>query len=123
MSGADQFFTFLVCVACGVAGGVIYDFFYLLRVIFPARWVRISGDVLFCLLFGALYVFVTVMMGLTGLRLYTLLGCVGGLFLYLKSFHKIVAFFLKKVYNGLKQAWKGYRRCPRRTKAAIPKTK
>lgn len=102
----DRFFIFLVCVAVGAAGGVFYEFFYLLRTFFRMRWVQIAGDILFCILFGALYLFVSVMMGLEHVRLYSLAGCLCGLFLYLKSFHKIVAFFAEKVYNGIREVRK-----------------
>ncbi len=43
--------------------------------------------------------FVSVMFEFEGLRLYMFLGCVLGALLYLKSFHIIVAFSVKKVYN------------------------
>ena len=113
MSGADQFFTFLVCALCGLAGGIIYDFFYVLRTFFCVRWMRILCDIAFCVLFSGMYLFVSVMMGLPGIRFYTVLGCLLGLILYLKSLHKIIAFFAKKVYNGIKQLPKGHKRWTR----------
>lgn len=116
MSGADQFFTFLVCFLCGVGGGLIYDFFFLVRSVLRMRWVRIVSDVAFCIVFAGLYLFVSVMMGLGALRFYTALGCLSGLILYLKSLHKIVAFFAEKVYNGVKKLPKVHKRWTRTRK-------
>ncbi len=106
----DQVFTFLVCVACGLAGGVVYDVFWMVGKLLPARWVRVLCDLLFCFLFGGLFLFVSVMMDLGTVRFYSLLGCLLGLFLYLKSFHKIVAFFCEKVYNRRNPIHREHRR-------------
>lgn len=106
----DQVFTFLVCVSCGLAGGVIYDIFWIVQKLLRARWIRLLCDFAFVVLFGGLYLFVSVMMDLGSVRLYTLLGCLLGLFLYLKSFHKIVAFFCGKVYNRSNSMQKEHRR-------------
>ncbi|MDE6667579.1 MAG: spore cortex biosynthesis protein YabQ [Clostridia bacterium] len=60
----------------------------------------IAADVLYCLVFAAGFIFTSVMFDFEGLRLYMLIGCVLGALIYLKSFHLIVAFFCKKVYNN-----------------------
>lgn len=103
MNGLSQFYIFLVSVACGLAGGVLYDGFHLLCVFFRARWVRIVCDALFVVAFGGLYLLVAVSVGFPAPRFYIALGCVSGLLLYLISFHKIVAFFAKKVYNRIRR--------------------
>jgi uncharacterized membrane protein len=111
MTDQNQIFVFLVCVACGIGGGFVYDVIYCARYPFRKSWVRITTDVIFCLFFAALYLFVSVMMELPGLRFYSFVGCVLGLFLYLKSFHKIVAFFMEKVYNKLVKSRKEKPKC------------
>ena len=116
MTDANQIYVFLVCVLCGVMGGVVYDVGYCVRYPFRKSWVRIVTDVLFCVFFAALYLFVSVMMGLPGFRLYSFIGCAAGLFLYLKSFHQIVAFFVKKVYNSFPNSKKDRESCPRKKK-------
>ncbi len=97
-----RFYIFLVCVMLGVSGGILYDAFSPIRSVFRRQWVRIACDFLFCVVFGAYYLFCSVALGFPSLRFYNLLGCILGIVLYLKSFHKIVAFFAKKVYNRIK---------------------
>ncbi|MCI9504334.1 MAG: hypothetical protein HFE26_02925 [Clostridia bacterium] len=101
MNDGNQIFIFLVCVTSGLVGGIFYDILYLIRYPFRAKWVKITVDALFFVLFAGIYLFVSVLFELPTLRVYMFLGCLAGLFLYLKSFHKIVAFFAQKVYNGI----------------------
>ncbi|MDE6059193.1 MAG: spore cortex biosynthesis protein YabQ [Clostridia bacterium] len=123
MTDANQIYIFLVCVLCGIAGGVFYDFFYCIRYPFKNSWVRIATDVVFCIAFGGMYLFVSAMMGLPNLRLYTFVGCILGIFLYIKSFHKIVAFFLEKVYNRVKLYQRDRKSCPPKKKRLCRKRK
>ncbi len=96
MSGSR---VFLICVFIGVLGGVIYDVFFLPRDLCRKKWLRFVCDFLFCLCFGAFYLFSAVCLGLPSIRFFHLLGLLLGLFLYLKSFHKIIAFLSGKLYN------------------------
>lgn len=95
----DQLYLFLLCVLLGAACGIVYDALFLLRTLFRQRAVRIICDILFCLFCGAAYLALSVSLGFPSLRLYFALGLLLGLALYLKSFHKTVAFFADKVYN------------------------
>lgn len=89
--------------------GIIYDILYIARSAvcgirkeaFTAkdRIFTITCDIVYCLIFAAGFVFISVMFDFDSLRLYMLLACLLGAFLYLKSFHLIVAFLVKKVYN------------------------
>lgn len=115
MSDGNQIYIFLVCVTCGIAGGVLYDALYCIRYPFQSKWVKIVTDTLFFILFAGIYLFVSVLFELPSLRFYMFLGCIAGLFLYLKSFHKIVAFFARKVYNGITKRRKDRSVCPRKT--------
>lgn len=104
-----QFYIFLICLFCGVVSGVVYDVLYIARSIVCGvnaeaftvkdRIFIAVCDVLYCLVFAAGFIFVSVMFGFEDLRLYMLLGCALGAFIYLKSFHIIVAFSVNKVYN------------------------
>ena len=104
-------FIFITCAMCGVISGIVYDVLYIARCavcgihkqaytvkdkIFTA-----ACDILYCLTFAAMFIFISVMFGFDGFRLYMLLGCICGAALYLKSFHVFVAFFVKKVYNKI----------------------
>ena len=118
----DQFYIFLVCCMLGIAGGALYEFFFLLRTVFRATWVRCLGDGVFCLLFGGAYLFVSVMLGFPNVRLYAIAACMLGFFLYEKSFHKIVAFCAQRVYNMFKQRKRSgavWKRGPLRRKKQI----
>lgn len=104
-----QFFIFLICLFCGLLSGVVYDVLYVARCILCGphlfaytvkdKIFLIICDIIYCLIFAAGFIFVSVMFGFGQLRLYMLLGCVLGAIIYLKSFHIIVAFFVEKVYN------------------------
>lgn len=104
-----QYYIFLICLFCGVASGAVYDVLYVARSIvcgvnraaFTLKdkiFIAVC-DVIYCLVFAAGFIFVSVMFGFGDLRLYMLIGCALGAFIYLKSFHIIVAFSVNKVYN------------------------
>lgn len=104
-----QIYIFMICLFCGVVSGIAYDVLYIARSALCG--VEISAytvkdkiflaicDLLYCAVFAAGFIFVSVMFGFEDLRLYMLLGCALGAIIYLKSFHIIVAFFARKVYN------------------------
>lgn len=106
-----QFFIFMTCLFCGIVSGVVYDVLYIARTVLcgadkPAYTLKdkifvIAADILYCLVFAAGFIFTSVMFDFEGLRLYMLIGCFLGALIYLKSFHLIVAFFCKKVYNKI----------------------
>lgn len=123
MNGADQFYVFMISVCCGAAGGLLYDALGIVRAPFRVPAVRIVTDILFCAAFAALYLAVCVALSLPDLRFYSFAACVLGFFLYLKSFHKIVAFFGRKIYNKMKQIRRGRSRCPKKEGKALPKKK
>lgn len=56
-------------------------------------------DILYCLVFAAGFIFVSVIFDFDNLRAYMFIGCAVGAFVYLKSIHIIVAFLLNRVYN------------------------
>lgn len=106
-----QIFIFIICLLCGVVSGLVYDVLYIARAIICGinkkqytvkdKIFIIACDILYCLVFSAGFVFVSVLFDFEALRLYMLIGCVIGAFVYLKSIHLIVAFFVKKVYNDI----------------------
>lgn len=108
---AQSVFIFLTCLFCGVISGTVYDVLYIARCTVCGvdkkeytakdKIFIIICDILYCLVFAAGFIFVSVMFDFTSLRLYMLAGCVIGALIYLKSFHTIVAFCVKKVYNIL----------------------
>ena len=93
MNGADQFYIFLICVTFGIFSGIFYDVIYCAVLPFRRAWVKIAGEFLFAVIFTLLFIFLSLLFGFPAFRIYMLLGCAAGFCLYLKSFHKIVAFF------------------------------
>ncbi len=114
MNVANQFFVFLSCAACGIAFGLVYDFFFCLRYPFRARWVRYFTDFSFCLCFTAGYLFLSVLFEFPAFRFYMFVALVAGFFLYLKSVHKIVAFLVEKLYNSIVRKTKDGNLCRKR---------
>ena len=98
----EQLHIFLLCAACGIAGGALYDVFFLLSRAFRHRAVHIAADALFCVAFSGVYLLFSLSFALPSMRLYQFLACALGFFLYLKSFHKIVAFCADSVYNKIR---------------------
>lgn len=106
-----QFFVFMTCMFCGILSGAVYDVLFIARTVLCGvdksaytakdKIFIIAADLLYCLVFAAGFIFTSVMFDFEGLRLYMLIGCVLGALIYLKSFHLIVAFFCKKVYNKI----------------------
>lgn len=106
-----QIFIFMICVLCGILSGVIYDILYVARcavcgVFAHAYTVKdriftVACDLMYCLIFAAGFIFMSVMFDFYELRLFMFIGCAVGALLYMKSFHIIVAFSVKKVYNKL----------------------
>lgn len=104
-----RIYIFIICLFCGVVSGVLYDILYIARSCLCGvdrhnytvkdKIFIIAADLLYCLAFAAGFVFVSVMFDFETLRFYMLAGCVLGALLYLKSFHIIVAFSVKKAYN------------------------
>lgn len=104
-------FIFITCACCGIVSGVVYDILYIARCAVCGinkqvytvkdKIFTVACDILYCLVFAAAFVFLSVMFDFNGLRLYMLLGGLLGIVLYLKSFHIFVAFCVKKVYNKI----------------------
>lgn len=100
---------FLISFACGVASGVLYEPFYIIRTaicgveskFYNKKHVVITAttDVLFFIAFALVFVFTSVLFNFYELRLYQLFACAIGFAFYIKTLHLTVAFFMKKVYN------------------------
>lgn len=98
---------FLICLACGVISGVVYDVLYIVRRTFrgeKVRSVRYAAvtavcDVLYAAALTLTFVFCSVCFSFPDVRLYMIAACVLGAALYIKSFHIMVAFLINKLYN------------------------
>ena len=106
MDSANQFTYFCLCVLSGFIGGIFYEPFALLRILFGCNKGknRVVGnilDILFCLTFTFLCIIACYLFHFPDFRLYMFLGFGVGIGIYLKSLHRILAFFQKVCYNML----------------------
>lgn len=95
----NQINFFLLCVAFGILSGVIYEIFYVLTFAFKNQTINGVRDFLFFACLSVLFLFYSVKLSFPNLRVYLCAGVVTGFFFYVKSFHKVVAFFINKSYN------------------------
>ena len=106
MDGAGQLPVFFLCVSLGLAGGFVYEVVSLVALPRPKKWrsgLRFVADIAFFVAFAGLCVFVASVLCLPSFREYYYLGFALGLLIYLKTFHKAVAFFKKMCYNGIRK--------------------
>ena len=111
-----QVFIFLTCMLCGVCSGVVYDVLYVARVFVSGvdkaaysvkdKIFTCVCDIVYFAVFAAMFVFISVMFEFYQIRLYMLVASVLGAIIYLKSLHLIIAFLIKKVYNGINKGKK-----------------
>lgn len=113
MDSGNQIFIFLICVTTGIAGGAVYEALYGVRCacrVFtrgkPCKIADAVCDAGFFLVFAAMCVGVSVLFGFPDFRFYMYAGNLLGLVLYLKSVHRMLDFFLKVCYNGIKKVVK-----------------
>lgn len=105
---------FVVCVACGVAGGPVYDLLY-------AVWLALSGggkdprrafacravcDAAYWLALSAMFAALSAALCFPDVRLYMIAAVFAGALLYNKSLHIIVAFLINKLYNKVTKSVK-----------------
>ena len=106
MDGAGQLPVFFLCVSLGLAGGFVYEVVSLVAFPRPKKWrigLRFVADIAFFVAFAGLCVVVASVLCLPSFREYYYLGFALGLLIYLKTFHKAVAFFKKMCYNGIRK--------------------
>ena len=95
---------FCACLSVGAAGGIFYDVLYPLKLFIKKRANKFIPvfDALFCVLFAGIYIFASVWLAFPDFRGYMFFGCMLGFLLYLKSFHRILDFLFKMLYNRIK---------------------
>jgi hypothetical protein len=106
MDSAGQLPIFLLCVALGFGGGFVYEAVSVIALPRLKRWsavLRFIADVLFFVAFALLCVFTAGWFCLPSFRGYYYAGFALGLLIYLKTFHKAVAFFKKICYNSVRK--------------------
>ncbi len=101
----NQLLAFLLCVAIGFIGGVLYEPFGFLRLLFQCDKKRTKLgallDVGFFITFTVFSVFAVYLLKFPDVRVFWWMGFAVGGIIYLKTLHKIIAFFEKVCYNEL----------------------
>ncbi|MBQ8375229.1 MAG: hypothetical protein IJX98_06645 [Clostridia bacterium] len=108
MDTANQWNIFFACVLIGFVGGVLYELASLPVSLAGNReklrsGVRFAMDLLFFAAFAVLCTVAGNLLGFPALREYYYLGFALGMILYLKTFHKAVAFFKNICYNAFRK--------------------
>ena len=106
MDTKNQFTFFLLSVAIGLVGGLLYELFALVRFLCRCnrgkrKIIGICLDVAFCISFAYLAVFVSFFLHFPRFRGYMCIGWLVGGTIYSTILHKIVAFCENVCYNVL----------------------
>lgn len=104
MDTKNQFIFFLLSVSIGLAGGLLYEIFAIVRLLFGCdrgkrKAVGIASDILFGLTFSFFAVCASYFLRFPDFRGYFSLGWLIGLIIYSKTLRIILAFFEKVCYN------------------------
>ena len=114
MDTANQGNVFFACAMIGVFGGAIYDVCSL--GVFKGKNIkrydvlRLIADVIFFLAFAVFCTWMGNVLGFPDVREYYYVGYAIGITLYLKTFHKAVAFLKNMCYNVARKAIKWLKR-------------
>ena len=102
----NQFYVFMSCVMFGAMGGVVYSVLSILRLIIKNKVFNGAIDAIFMLVLSFIFSVFSYKSNFPNIRFYMMGGVLLGLILYLKSFHIILAKFVKKFYNITIQKFK-----------------
>ncbi len=92
------YYAIILCVY-GISTGFLYDLFYFFELFIKNKIFQAVLDILFWACAFFIYFFVNQKYKFSSQRFYFLLAFLGGFWLQHKSFHKVLAFLFKKVYN------------------------
>ena len=104
----NQFTVFALCIAVGLCLGILYEPFGVLRTAFGCRRgknkaVATALDMLFCVCCAIVCVGTAYSFKFPSFRVYMWTGYLLGGIIYLKTLHKIIAFFEIMWYNSIKK--------------------
>ena len=104
---APQIYIFMITLYGGLAAGVVYDIYRLIRrVTKKGRWLTVLLDVLFIITLGLIMLAVMYLANEGELRLFTFVGFALGFALYMAGLSLFVEFLGKKI----RQSWMNFRR-------------
>ncbi len=94
-----QIYLFFSCLSFGIASGLVYSVIIFLKKVIKIKVIKILLDLLFFLILSVSFLIYTFLLKFPSIRVYMLVGVVLGLYIYLKSFHFILAKMCKRLYN------------------------
>ena len=106
MDTKGQLTYFLLSLAIGFVGGLIYELFFLFRLFFSCdkgkrKGIGIGLDLGFCFCFAIWCIYTSFCLRFPDFRGYIGVGWVLGFIIYLKILHRILALLRKVCYNVL----------------------
>lgn len=96
-----QFYVFVACVALGGACGILFSISQLIKIKISNIILRIIPDLIAFLITALIYAIYSHALSFPNFRIYMILGVIVGITLYFKSFHIMLAKYVKKLYNLL----------------------
>ena len=102
----NQFHYFALACSLGICCGLVYDVLYLFTGYLKSPITAGIRDFLFFPIMLVLYVHYANSFNFPSFRVYLAIASLIGFYLYLKSFHKVVAFFANKGYNFIGRSFK-----------------
>lgn len=98
----NQFYVFISCVAFGSGAGMAFSSFLLIFSFIKNKLIKSLLPIIISLPLSALFVLYGYKLKFPNFRLYMIVGVFCGIYLYFKSFHIILAKYVKKFYNRYK---------------------
>ncbi len=89
----------VICLGIGVFSGIIYDIIFFFTEYFDNKIINFIKDIVYFILTAFLFTFISTLANLGNFRFYMALLVSLGAYLYIKTFHKIIAKIYIKVYN------------------------
>ena len=107
----NQFYVFLACLAFGAITGFVLSFFTCGVKLTRNKILENLTALIVLSLLGLIFTAYMFFMNFPNFRPYMLIGVFAGILGYFKSFHIILAKFVKKFYNIIHKLKKGIRKC------------
>ncbi len=98
---ANQFYVYLSCISFGACFGVFRTLAILIKERTNKNAIKGVVEIAYFILLSFGYVLYSFLVKMPNLRAYMIVGVLLGNFLYVKSFHYILAKSIKMVYNVL----------------------
>ena len=95
----NQFYIFIACLAIGGVFGSFCSFSASVKFFIKNKFLKAFCDVFASFFLSVIFVLFSFYLRFSNLKLYMLCGVFIGIYLYLKSFHIILAKYAEKIYN------------------------